>query len=437
MNTAAALTPDRATVAEGPLLSRSRLGRLGRFVSAQMLVQVLGFGGGLLLVRTMAQTDYGHYTLAISLVGLVNVLLDLGLATAVLAQGGPLHANRSGMALLVADAFKVQRWLALAGTAVLLPAFAAMFVWQGMAPLQVTALCALVMLCGLFNVYNAVAMSVMRLRGDLVTQQRLDVLANTFKLLAFVLAAATFVDARVAMAVNTVIAGAMLFKLRSYLREHLGPAQPSQGQHLGDLLSFIRRQAPNTLYYCFSGQLTIWLMAAFGSSERVAELGALGRLAALFSIIAAVVAAVIQPYFARASTARQLRQGFWALNLFFVLMTAALCALALTAPHGLLWILGPRYAGLTSEVIWMVLGASLSAWSGAVYAVGAARNWLVPSWVVIPSGLLIFALAVQFFDVSTVAGNLMLNTSAACLMLALTVGYVWLRLARFSEDHIR
>lgn len=437
MNTATALATDRATVAETPLLSRARLGRLGRFVSAQVLVQVLGFAGGLLLVRTMAQSDYGHYTLAISLVGLVNVLLDLGLATAVLAQGGPMHADRARMAHLVADAFKVQRWLAMAGTAVLLPAFAALFVWQGMAPLQVTALCALVMLCGLFNVYNAVAVSVMRLRGDLVTQQRLDVLANIFKLLAFILAAATFVDARVAMAVNTAIAAAMLFKLRSYLREHLGLAQPSQGQHLSGLLSFIRRQAPNTLYYCFSGQLTIWLMAAFGNSERVAELGALGRLAALFSIIAAVVAAVIQPYFARASTVRQLRQGYWALNAFFGLMTAALCLVALVAPQGLLWILGPRYAGLTHEVVWMVLGAALSAWSGAVYAVGAARNWLVPSWVVIPSGLLILALAVQWFDVSTVAGNLMLNTSAACLMLALTVGYVGLRLVRFSEDHSR
>ena len=44
------------------------MGRLSRFVSAQMLVQVLGFAGGLLLVRSMVQTDYGHYTLAISLV---------------------------------------------------------------------------------------------------------------------------------------------------------------------------------------------------------------------------------------------------------------------------------------------------------------------------------------------------------------------------------
>ena len=409
------------------------MGRLSRFVSAQMLVQVLGFAGGLLLVRSMAQTDYGHYTLAISLVGLFNVLLDLGLSTALLAHGGALHSNRPQLAELVADAFKVQRGLALLGTAILLPAAAAMFVWQGMAALQVAALCVLIVVCGLFNVYNTLALSVMRLRGDLAAQQRLDVAANGFKLMAFALATVTFLDARVAMAVNALIAMALLVTLRRYLRSQLGAPLPSAGQNVPALLHYIRRQAPNTLYYCFSGQVTTWLVAVWGTSERVADLGALGRLAALFSVIAAVVAAVVQPYFARARTRRELRQGFMAVNAFFILMTVVLCSVALVAPQLLLWVLGPRYAGLTQEVVWMALSASLTAWSGAVYAVGAARTWLVPSWVVIPSGLLMFVLALQWFDISTVLGNLMLNTSAAGLMLTLTLGYVGWRLLRTLE----
>jgi O-antigen/teichoic acid export membrane protein len=437
VNTASSLATPTANVADPSLLSRARLGRLGRFVSAQMLVQVLGFVGGLLLVRSMVQTDYGHYTLAISLVGLFNVLLDLGLSTALLAHGGALHHDRKQLGLLLADAFKVQRWLALVGTAILLPAAAVMFVWQGMSTWEVAALCTLIVVCGLFNVYNALALSVMRLRGDLAAQQRLDVVANAFKLMAFALATVTFLDARVAMAVNALIAMALLLTLRRYLRSQLGARLAGEGQHVPALLSYIRRQAPNTLYYCFSGQVTTWLVAALGTAERVADLGALGRLAALFSVITAVVAAVVQPYFARARTAQELRQGFLALNGFFVAMTATLCTVTLVAPQLLLWVLGPRYAGLTQEVVWMALSASLSAWSGAVYAVGAARNCLVPSWVVIPSGLLVFVLALQWFDVSTVLGNLMLNTSAAGLMLALTLGYVGWRLLRTLEGELK
>ena len=61
------------------LINRRRVTKLTGYASTQLAVQVNGFCAGIVLVRTMAQAQYGIYTLAITMVGLSNVLTDLGI----------------------------------------------------------------------------------------------------------------------------------------------------------------------------------------------------------------------------------------------------------------------------------------------------------------------------------------------------------------------
>jgi hypothetical protein len=367
----------------------------------------------------MDQTEYGHYTLAVSMVGLANVLLDLGLATAVIAAGGPLHADSRRLAALLGDAFSMQRKLLL-GSILLAPVFALMLLKQGLEPAHALGLMILVLACTAFNVHNSIALSVVRLHGDVSLQQRLEVGVNVGKLLLFLGAATVYLDAQVAVALNLLATGMTFWMLRGYLAAQVGTTAGPKGTDRPALGSFIRRQAPNTIYYCFMGQITIWLIGLLGNADRVAEVGALGRLAAVFTVIGAVVGALVQPYFARRSAPRELISGFIVLNVFFTVQTAALVALAVLAPQALLWILGSRYAGLTTEVAWMVLAASLGAWSGSLYAVAASRGWLVPSWIQIPLGVCAIALSSWAFDVSSVAGCFMMSTSVASVSLLLT-----------------
>jgi hypothetical protein len=109
----------------------ARLGKLTRFASAQVLVQALGFAAGLLILRSVSQSEYGHYTLVLTMIGLATALLDLGLMTAVGAAGGPWHSNPGQLRCVMADADRLQRrlaWLAL----LLLPAFMFMLMHQGL-----------------------------------------------------------------------------------------------------------------------------------------------------------------------------------------------------------------------------------------------------------------------------------------------------------------
>lgn len=410
------------------LITRHRLTRLAGFTSVQFAVQVIGFASGIVLVRYMEPAQYGHYTLSISMVGLANVMFDLGLATAVLANGGALHADRGRLGALVGDAWVLQQRLAIVGALLLVPVFAAMFVWQGLAPAEVAVLALLVIGCTAFTVRNAIALSVVRLRGDLALQQWLEVGVNIGKLFMILAATLIFIDARLAVAINLAAAAATFWMLRRYLAVQLGACTRATREHAAALTGFVRRQAPNSLYYCISGQIAIWMVGLFGNADRVGEIGALGRLAVLFTIVGAVVTALVQPYFARAVTRRELVSGFGALNVFFSLLTAGLAVATLTIPGPFLWILGPRYAGLSAELVWMVLAASFSAWSGAVYSVGAARSWVVPATIVIPSGIATLALAAWLLDLSTVAGGFMMNAAVSAMALLVTVGFVTARL---------
>ncbi len=410
------------------LITRARMTRLARYVSVQVVVQVLGFVAGIVLLRDMDQLQFGYYSLAVSMVGVANVLLDLGLGTAVLAIGGRSMAEPGRLAGLVGDAFSLQRQLAVVSSVLLLPIFAAMFAGQGLATANVIALSLLAFACSAFNVRNQVALSIVRLKGNLPLQQQLEVGVNAGKLLLVLAAALIYLDSRVAVAVNFVAAAAMFVLLRNYLSRHVGTVGKIAHEHDGALRSFIRRQAPNSLYYCASGQIAIWLVGFQGHTNRVAEVGALGRLALVFTLIGSVVAVLVQPYFARTTARRELIVSFLALNGFFAALTAVLTGFAAALPSAMLWILGPRYSTLTKELIWMVLSASLAAWSGAIYSVGAARGWVVPSYLILPLGIGSIAMSVWLIDVSTVIGVFMMNTVSVAVATLLVTSFVAVKL---------
>lgn len=414
------------------LLSPARLARLLRFATAQGVVQLLGFASGLLLVHVLAQTTYGHYTLAVSLLGLATVMLDLGLATAVLSHGGRLLGVGVGVGVgqrprlpgLLADARDLQRRLAIAVGLLLLPLVAGMFLWQGIAPSIVAALVLLVLFSGWLSVRNAVAFSVLRLLGDAGTQQKIELAGNAAKLLLLALLTLVWIDATLALAAGLLATAAAGWLAWRRVRLHLGGPVAATGEQSAALAGSVRRQAPNSAYYCISGQLPVWLVGILGSAERVAEVGALGRLAMVFALVGAVFAGLVQPYFARRQSRRDLLQGFAVVNLAFLALTVLLTAAALLLPQALLWILGPRYAGLHAELVPMVLASSLGAWSAALYSAGAARNWIVPAALVIPVSLATLVASALFFDVATVAGSLQMSLAGAAAALAMTLAFV-------------
>lgn len=416
------------------LLTRARLSRLATFASAQVGVQVLGFASGIVLVRQMDPSQYGFYTLAVTMIGVASVLTELGIAVAVLAIGGRLAGQQAALAGVVRDAHSLHCRLAAIGLGLVLPAFALLMLHQQARPLQIALLVAIGGASAVLNVRNSIALSIARLAGHLALQQKVDLGMNALRLIALMIVATVTLDATVASLLNLGVAVGAFLAWQNYLGHQLGPAVRTRGEHRAALRDFVARQAPNSAYYVVNGQLAVWLVGIFGTADRVADVGALGRLGAGFAVIAAVMGALIQPYFARNHDAADLEAGFVALNAFFAAFVAALVAAAVFFPTTILWILGAHYANLRAELVWMLMATGLGAWAAALYTIGCGRGWVLPSALGIGCGVGATLAGLACFDVATVAGNFKLNTLTAAVALVLNFIYVALCLARHRRQ---
>ncbi len=415
------------------LITRHRLARLTSFASTQIVVQLVGFASGIVLVRYMAQAQYGYYTLAVSMAGIAVILCDLGLATAVMAQGGRLLGQRQALGELVADAYALQRRLAWGALGVLIPCFVALLWRQHAEPWQIAALTVLIGATAALSVRSGVALSVARLMGHLGVQQKLDLVVNIAKLGFLTAATWVMLDATVASIVNLCVAAASFVVLSRHLDAHIQMPAQAAGSHRPALHQHLWKQAPNSVYFVFSSQLALWLIGIFGNADRVAEVGALSRLGALFTVIGAVSAALVLPYFARHEGQRELASGFAGVNAFYALLLGSLLALASAFPGPILWVLGGRYGGLESELVWMVAASTLSAWGGAAYGIGCARGWVMPVSLSACTGLFATVVTAVSVDVSTVRGSFIINTVVGLAGVLAAVGYFAWKLRQHAQ----
>lgn len=408
------------------LLTRRRLARLTSLATTQLVVQSIGFVTGILLIRHIEQSEYGYYTLAVSMASVGTILTDLGLATAVLSTGGPLTAQRPELGSLVADAIALLRRTLVFSLGLLLPCFAWVLFRQGAAAPQVAALVILTLATIAFNARAGIAMSVTRLLGHVGTQQRLDLAINSAKLVIIATAATFLLDSSVACLVNLAAAIVLASALRRHLHGHVVVPRRPPERYQPSLRAQMWKLAPNSIYFVVNGQLALWLLGIFGNVDRVAEVGALGRLGAIFVVIGTVFAALVMPFFAREESPSAVEAAFLSLNGFFAAVLALLLAIASLFPSTLLWVLGARYGHLDEELAWMIAASTLTAWGGAVYGAGCARGWVLPLPLVMSSGLLSTFGAAALVDVTTVRGSLQIGVATALVSLLCAVGYlVW------------
>jgi hypothetical protein len=419
-------------------INRRRLGLLTRFASAQVAVQAIGFLAGVVAVRSMEPAQYGYYTLALSMAGMAAVLGELGLASAVMAVGGrlmvggPVGAAPQAWALghLVADAEVLRQRLALIPLLVVVPACLSLQLRLHAPIWQAIALTVLVLATAALQVRSSMLLSATRLLGRVKLQQKLDLGVGLARLLALFVAANLLLDATLACGVNLCGAAVALFVLRRHMAAETPRPAAASAEHRSALWQQVRRQAPNSVYYVISSQVAVWLIGIFGSARHVAEVGALGRLSALFAVISSVSAALVLPHFARRKAGAELTRGLILVNAFFSLLISLLLALGWLAPNMLLWVLGGHYGGLQAELNWMLAAGTLAAWGGTLYSVGCALGWVMPIWLNAPVGLATTVLAVLLVDVSTVRGIFIINTATALAGLVASAGYLAWRVHR-------
>jgi O-antigen/teichoic acid export membrane protein len=411
-----------------PLLQRAiyRARAIGRFALVQAAVQLIAFLSGIFLVRWLSQQEYAYFTIANTMQGTINLLADIGISVGLVSIGGRVWQDRHRFGQLINTALSVRKKLGAASILLVTPIMYFMLIKNGASNFYTAVLIAIV-LAGLLIQFSLGVLGVVpRLRSDIGRIQLIDFTGAIARLLLLVALAYVFLNAGVAVAVASATFLLQYIMLRHYVARVVDLNAPENPEDRHEMVRLIKHLAANSVFYCFQGQITIFLISFFGRNvSSVAEVGALGRLAMIFAILANLMTNIFVPAFARCHNPRKLRWLYAGIIGSVAAFSLLILAGAALFPNQFLFVLGNKYAHLHRELILMVGGAVLSALTGAFWSLNASKAWVAGAWLYIPLTLVTQVALIPFTDFSSVGGVLTFNILSAVpnLLLNLAMSY--------------
>jgi O-antigen/teichoic acid export membrane protein len=400
-------------------LQRARI--VGNFALVQAFVQIIGFMSGILIVRRLEQREYAYFTIANTMQGTINLLADIGISVGLVSIGGRVWQDRHRFGQLINTALDLRKKLGVLVVIAVTPVMYFMLVKNG-ASISYTALLIVVVLIGLgFQLSIGVLGAVPRLRADIGRIQIIDFTGAIVRLAA-IAALLLVLNAGIAVAVASVMSLLQYAMLRRYAVGVIDFNAHENSEDRHSIIRLVKHLAANSVFYCFQGQITVFLISFFAHrAASIAEVGALGRLAMIFSVFTNLLTNVFVPAFARCQSEHKLRRLYAAIVGGVVAFSLSIVLGAWIFPDQFLFVLGNKYAHLHRELLLMVGGAVFSALTGTFWALNAAKAWVTGAWLYIPLTIATQIALIPYTDFSSVTGVLMFNLLSAIPNLLLNI----------------
>ena len=400
--------------------------RIGNYALVQAAVQIIAFSSGILLVRWLPQREYAFFTIANAMQATLMLLADIGISVGLISIGGRVWQDRHRFGELVNTGLAVRRKLAAAAVIIVAPILYAMLAKNGASSIY-TVLLVVVVLAG-FSIQLAIDIYsvVPRLHSDIGRIQKIDFICAIVRLLLILGLVYLFAFAGLAVAIASATFLLQYFLLRAYAAKVVDLKANENAEDRREMVRLIKNLSANALFYCFQGQITVFLISFFGRhAASVAEVGALGRLAMIFTVLMNMLTNIFVPAFARCQDKHKLRYLYFGIAGIVILFSGVVLASAALFPEQFLFVLGNRYTHLHRELLLMIGVAVITALSGTLWLLNASKAWVDGSWLYIPLTLATQVALVPFTDFSSVAGVLTFNliSIAPSLLLNLVLSY--------------
>lgn len=417
------ISPPVLNEASAPVIRRAlhRARVVGKFAVVQGIVQMVGFLSGILLIRHLDQREYAYFTIANTMQGTLNTLADIGISVGLVSIGGRVWQDRNRFGQLIKTASNLRRKLGAIAAIVITPILFFMLVKNG-APLPYTFVLIALVLAGLaVQLALGVLGVVPRLRSDIGRIQTIDFVGAAARLVVLVALMYWFLNSAVAVAVGSATLFLQYWMLRRYTAAVIDFDAPENEEDRSAMQRFIRHLAANAVFFCFQGQITIFLLGFFGRVNSIAEVGALGRLGMVFTVLTNLLTNVFGPAFARCQDPKRLRWQYAAIVGGVTAFSLVLIAAAVFFPGAFLFVLGAKYAHLERELLLMVGGAVVGALTGTFWTLNASKAWIAGSWLYIPLTVGTQIALIPLTDFSSVRSVLMFNLLSAVPNLVLNL----------------
>jgi O-antigen/teichoic acid export membrane protein len=366
---------------------------------------------GFLCIRLLPIGDYAKFVVVFSIQASLMILLDVGISGTLVPLVGERIEDRRLIADYLASLRQIAHWLFAIAAPIAVVGYPLLvrnrhWSWQ-----TVTAMVVIVLVSAWFARVGSAYGAVLLLRRDRRHWYRAQ-MATSFGALALLAVFVLFhwLGAFQAILINVgrVIAMALIYYLRA--QKLLGVRGVPSKEKRTAIVHLCLPTVPSVIYYALGGQISVFLITYFGRTSAVASVGALSRLGQIFALLTPINGILVEPYFARLPK-QHLKSHYLIALAAAGACGAGLVALARVFPGIFLWVLGPKYAGLQTEVALVMVSGAIALVAGLVATINGSRRFIFYSFVLadIILTLILQAIYIWRVDLSTVKAVLWFN----------------------------
>ncbi|MDT0642501.1 hypothetical protein RM553_06610 [Zunongwangia sp. F363] len=407
-----------------PYFTKSALKPIGQVLGSQMIGKAMGFAISILLVRELSKEDYAVYTVLLTIQGMLLPLSNSAIFIGFKKIGGEIWNDTLKMSSLIRTAKHIAP--VIIGLAFLLVGgYAAYILYKQEVEIsRIIWFLLCLLLIVIPEVQTAFLRTAMLLKKEVALVQISELVAHVVRFIG-IAGILLFLNLDYVIAVIFLITSLSAWSSYLYVKRKskgLGFAEISEinADYKKTLIYYIKLNWHNSAFFAFKGQISIFLLGVFGTTESLAEIGALARFSLIFTIISALFRSIYAPAFARNNNGNRLRNMYTGT----ILASLVICGIVLLAvalfPEFFLWILGAGYQNLSYELLLMIIGGSIGFLIGIVHNVNLNKGWIkFTPLLEIPTDIGGILLGVFLFDITTLTGVLYMGILSGSINLLL------------------
>ena len=402
-------------------MARSKVAQLWEFGKlsaqvgiAQIAIQAIAFVCGILVIRLLPTQEYALYTLANTMLGTMTILADGGIASGVMAEGGKVWQDRKKLGAVLATGMHLRRKFAVFSLLIATPILLYLLHHHGASWLM-SCLIALSLIPAFFASLSGRLLEIpSKLHQEVAPLQKIQVASNAGRLGLLTLTLFSFPFAGIAILSSGVAQVYANLRLRKLCLTHVVPSTQTDPVVKREILRIVKRRLPESIFYCISGQASVWILSVFGTTHSVAEIGALGRLAMVYGIFIAIFSTLVSPRYARLSGERKvLLQNLLLINIGLIILAICMVIPVKLLDSEILSLLGKEYFGLESELLLMAISGACGLILAGQFHISSSRGWIINPVIYIIWSLSFQGTGFLLVDLSQISGVL----KASILML--------------------
>jgi len=352
---------------------------------SQLLVQALGFLSGIVLIRKLPMQEYAYYTIANTMFATMTVLADAGVGAGVMSQGGKVWQDSKRLGVIVSTGLALRKRFALVSLAAIIPLLLWLLTHHGASWTWAIIISASLIPAFLAALSDSLLEIAPKLHQDIVPLQKNQISTAVARFGLTICLALIFPWAAIGLLAAGISRAWANIRLRKIAAQHTDVQQQPDAEVRSNILKVVKRSLPTSIYYCISGQLTVWLLSILGSTKSIGQIGALSGFSNMLNVFVVIFGTLFVPRFARLpSNKSTIVKKFLSLQCLLLVLGLGIVETTNLFSDQLLWILGNKFSGLHWELVLVAIQSSIWLAITCTHQMLTSRGIIVPPLMFIP-----------------------------------------------------